>query len=188
MINTYIRNFFQLAVENPSPNPTALYLYRDSTIVEKRHYKRFSSHTFSLDRPGQYSVAWFERLRDGSIKRGKSAPQHFAGFSDIPSGIDEPTNIALYGLNRRTIYAGLVLQKRHDSVGLIDPTGAAVGSEIFGIRVLSREEASMRDAKIVHYKNTVLPRGDDGTFSLEHGRALTLRMINLIEQRGSTAD
>lgn len=185
MIAAKITNFFHLVVENTSNNPVAIYLYRDSTIVEKRHYKRFETDVFALDHAGQYSVAWFERHNNGAIRRGRTAALHFSGFSDASHAPTSSTKIALLGLNKRTIYAGLVLQRRHDVIGLVDPTDTVVGSEIFGIPVISHQTVEHTDAKLFRHESSPFPRNHGDTFSLEAGRAdilsYALNMIPLMD-------
>lgn len=184
MIDAKIEDLFRLVVSNRSDAPTALYLIKNNEVIEKTRYNKFSRHVFDLRSTGHYSVRWFVRSEDGETLRGQSKPIRFTGFSGLrEEESDKEKPIALVGVNPFTLYAAKLLDHKFDVRGLIDPSGAHVGSQVMGFDVL--READVDDALVLKYSRNRVRTVNENTFSTLPGRSdlvsQTLELFSIMD-------
>lgn len=184
MICVEIKNHFQLIVTSDSPDPVALYLYRNGEIVEKVGYRLFTKHLFPLNRAGKYQVAWFSRSSDGTIRRGTSDLKVFRGYSGLENAVKHSHQFALWGVNKYTLYAAHVLKTKADVLGIVDPTGKLAGTSIFDFPIIT--ESQVPDtAKLLEYSTDLFDSNEINHFSLLPQRhdpvSKTLALLGIME-------
>lgn len=184
MISAAIVNHYQFLVNNQNKSLTALYLIKGDEVVERTKYTHFAEHVFNLRSPGYYSIRWFSKDSTGKISRGQTNPIRFRGFSGFTrTNSDSEPSVALYGINPYTIYCAFIISQKFQVLGIIDPTGSAVGSSLFEFDIISYDDA--KNCRVIRYSSNRMAARRLDYFSTLPGRSDlltdTLHLFNIMD-------
>lgn len=144
-----LENLHQLVADvDPEPSAVyAFYLVGGSDVVERPHYSRVPQARFNLTDAGRYMVKAYVRGPDGSTRQSTSASVQFRPVRD-PARPSAVHAVHVLGLGPQSLALALVLQSTQPVAGLVDTTGAHVGSVVHGFPVLGAAQVAP-DAEIV---------------------------------------
>lgn len=130
-------NLFQLHATITEPGKAfAFYLYNNGVVIEKTPYTSENTYKFTLRRPGTYRVKGYHRDVSNTVTSVMSERVAFQGFPDVPAAPPQK-DYAVIGVTRTSAFAAYVLAIRGTARCYVDPSGKHVGSEFFGLPVVS---------------------------------------------------